>query len=88
MVLLIFEGFLLQGSEVDNYARMQRDLSKYARAQRIVPDFAQADSSEEDVMDEDQKLLDELANHNNNEDKQEELGTTDHQTINEAIFPR
>merc|ERR1719351_377790 len=70
-----YQGFLLQGSEVDNYARMQRDLSKYARAQKEVPDFAQADISEEDVEDEDQKLLDELANHNNNEDKEEELGT-------------
>lgn len=88
MVLLIFEGFLLQGSEVNNYARMQRDLSKYARAQREVPDFAQADSNEDEVEDEGQKLLRELAIHNIDEDKQEELGTTDHQTINEAIFPR
>merc|ERR1712223_2308112 len=67
---------------------MQRDLSKYARAQREVPDFAQADSNEDEVEDEIQKLLRELAIHNNDEDKQEELGTTDHQTINEAIFPR
>merc|ERR1719322_643378 len=76
-----------QGSEVDNYARMQRDLSKYARAQRDVPDFVQADGSEEDVEDNDQKFLRELATHND-EDKQEEIGTTDRQTLNEAIFPR
>ena len=66
---------------------MQRDLSKYARAQREVPDFTQADGSEEDIEDEDQKLLHELATHND-EDKQEELGTADRQTLNEAIFPR
>ena len=84
---MIFEGFLLQGSEVDNYARMQRDLSKYARAQREVPDFAQADSSEDDIEDEDQKLLHELATHND-EDKQVEIGTSDRQALNEAIFPR
>merc|ERR1719328_395974 len=78
-ILLLFfaltvPGFLLQGSEVDNYARMQRDLSKYARAQREVPDFFHASSSEEDVEDEDQKFVRELANQNNDEDKQEETG--------------
>ena len=67
---------------------MQRDLSKYARAQREVPDFTQADGSEEDIEDEDQKLLRELATHNNVEDKQNELGTTDHEALNEAISPR
>merc|ERR1719414_499793 len=82
------QGFLLQGSEVDNYARMQRDLSKYARAQREVPDFFHAGSSDEDVEIEDQKLLSELATHNNDGDKQEEIGTTDGQALNEAIFPR
>jgi len=82
-----YQGFLLQGSEVDNYARMQRDLSKYARAQREVPDFFHASSSEEDVEDEDQKFVRELATQNNDEDKQEETGT-DGQAVNEAIFPR
>merc|ERR1719414_139142 len=82
-----YQGFLLQGSEVDNYARMQRDLSKYARAQREVPDFFHASSSEENVEDEDQKFVRELATQNNDEDKQEETGT-DGQAVNEAIFPR
>ena len=66
---------------------MQRDLSKYARAQREVPDFFHASSSEEDVEDEDQKFVRELATQNNDEDKQEETGT-DGQAVNEAIFPR
>merc|ERR1711962_298454 len=67
---------------------MQRDLSKYARAQREVPDFFHAGNSDEDVENEDQKLLSELATHNNDEDNQEEVGTTDGKALNEAIFPR
>ena len=82
-----FIKFPLLGSEIDNYARMQRDLGKYARVQRNLFNYARAQRKIEDEDDENQMLLEELAVHDDDGEK-EEVGKAVPQAPSKSLFSR
>merc|ERR1712150_283478 len=90
--LLLFFALTIpghQGSEIGNYARMQRDLSKYARAQRDLDNHGHAQGNIGDTENEDQILLRELGAHGEDIDKEEEeVAREGTNTLNNDLYPR
>jgi len=76
-----------QGSEIDNYARMQRDLGKYARVQRNLFNYDRALRKIDEEDDENQMLLEDLATHDNDGEK-EEVGKAVPQAPSKSLFNR
>ena len=78
-----------KGSEIGNYARMQRDLSKYARAQRDLDNHGHAQGNIGDTENEDQILLRELGAHGEEVDKEEEeVAREGTNALNNDLYPR
>ena len=67
---------------------MQRNLSKYARAQRDLANYGHPQGNMGDAEDEDQTMLGELAAHDEDIDKEEDIGRGGTSTLNKDRYLR